>query len=126
MEVAVTCTHEIWQNCACSVMPLGAIWQCEEFGTVSAQLQRRMPVKRKMSAHHNDSYFVLRLCRVVTGAESVDVCVNFVSPSSTELTDRPRRQTGASTTAAQHTVGNDLPCRDAGGLLTFTIEMLSC
>jgi len=51
----------------------------------------------------------------VVGTEPTDVCVDFVTPPSSQLTDRPRRQTGTATTVTQYAVGNDLPGRDTRG-----------
>ena len=49
------------------------------------------------------------------GVESTDVCVHSLSSPSTQLSNWSRRQTGPTPSAAQHSLGHDLPCRDSRG-----------
>lgn len=47
---------------------------------------------------------------VLEGVEPSHLCFHPFSPPSRELSDWSRRKTGETQTAAQHAVGNGVPC----------------
>lgn len=60
--------------------------------------------------HQLSSFFFL-----LVGVKPSDLCINSVTPPPCQLPDWPRRQTGQTQTAAQHTVGNGVSCWDSWG-----------